>query len=37
MAQLTLKPTDMRQGPLQDDYAVLNENRKVIGRIATCQ
>jgi hypothetical protein len=33
MAQLTLKPTDMGQGPLQDDYAVLDEARTVIGRI----
>jgi hypothetical protein len=33
MAKLTLKPTDMGQGPLEDDYAVLDENRNKIGRI----
>ncbi len=30
---LTLKPTDLGHGKLQDDYVVLDENRKTIGRI----
>jgi hypothetical protein len=32
-AQLTLKPTKWGRGPLENDYAVLDENRRVIGRI----
>jgi hypothetical protein len=30
---LILKPTDLGHGKLKDDYAVLDEDRKPIGRI----
>jgi hypothetical protein len=30
---LILKPTDLGWGKLKDDYEVLDENRKPIGRI----
>jgi hypothetical protein len=34
---LTLKPTDLGYGKLKDDYEVLDENRKPIGRILSAQ
>lgn len=30
---LTLKPTDLGSGPLPDDFVVLNDARRTIGRI----
>ena len=30
---LTLKPTDLGHGKLRDDYEVLDESRRSIGRI----